>query len=118
MARVWTADEEKSLKEMDRIGLSVADMARVLNRSVIAVEGRLITVRATGYERAWRPGANLRHVMVVPDAPPPSAHSPEAVIARCTRDGRVLWQHVANQLGTSIDAVRNRYDASYRKEAA
>lgn len=123
MARPWTTHEKNQLVEMDKIGLPYQDIARVLFRSVIAIESQaMLCRREMDYVSVRRPGANYRYDRV--PAPPqvvfaaPEAHSPEAVIARCTRDGRVLWQHVANQLGTSVDAVRGRYDATYRREAA
>ncbi|WP_091738914.1 hypothetical protein [Phenylobacterium immobile] len=123
MARPWTTHEKNQLVEMDKIGLPYHDIARVLFRSVLAVESQAtLCRRELDYESVRRPGANYRYDRV--PAPTevvyaaPEAHSPEAVIARCTRDGRVLWQHVAQQLGGSIDTVRSRYDASYRREAA
>lgn len=39
-----------------------------------------------------------------------SAHD---IIARCTRDGVTAWQHVAAQLGCSMDAARRGYDPNY-----
>lgn len=35
------------------------------------------------------------------------------IISRCTRNGVTSWQHVAMQLGCSIDAVRRGYDPNY-----
>lgn len=37
----------------------------------------------------------------------------EAIIARCTRNGVTSWQHVAAQLGCSVDQARSRYDRQY-----
>lgn len=39
--------------------------------------------------------------------------SPRDIVDRCTRNGTVLWSHVARQLGCSVDAVRARYDQNY-----
>lgn len=38
----------------------------------------------------------------------------DTIIARCTRNGVVLWAHVAKQLGTSVDRARSQYDPTYR----
>lgn len=38
----------------------------------------------------------------------------DTIIARCTRNGAVLWHHVAKQLGTSVDRARSQYDPAYR----
>jgi hypothetical protein len=38
---------------------------------------------------------------------------PAEIIARCTRDGVVSWQHVARQLGRSVDSVRAQFDSGY-----
>lgn len=37
----------------------------------------------------------------------------QATIARNTRNGRVLWQHVAAQLGCSVATARAQYDVAY-----
>lgn len=39
----------------------------------------------------------------------------QQTIVRCTRDGRVLWQHVAAQLGVSEATARAQYDGAYRR---
>lgn len=39
----------------------------------------------------------------------------QATIARCTRDGHVLWPHVARQLGLSEPTARARFDPTYLK---
>lgn len=38
----------------------------------------------------------------------------DTIIARCTRNGVVLWAHVAKQLGMSVDRARSQYDPAYR----
>lgn len=40
----------------------------------------------------------------------------QAVVRRCTRNGVTLWQHVAKQLGRSVDSVRQEYDPEYRRD--
>lgn len=47
-----------------------------------------------------------------------NAEEIKAVIACCTRDGRTLWAHVAQQLGISVDKARTRYGPDYNKEPA
>jgi predicted ArsR family transcriptional regulator len=37
------------------------------------------------------------------------------IIRRCTRDGRILWQHVAAQMGLAEPTVRQRYDPTWRQ---
>lgn len=44
-----------------------------------------------------------------------SAQEAHAIISRCTRDGRVLWQHVAQQMGISLDSVRSQFDPTHRR---
>lgn len=39
-----------------------------------------------------------------------------AVITRCTGPGGVRWQHVAQQLGRSVDSVRCEFDPTYRQD--
>lgn len=39
-----------------------------------------------------------------------------AVLARCTRDGRILWGHVAKQLGRSEHDTRSQLDPHYLRE--
>lgn len=39
-----------------------------------------------------------------------------AVLARCTRDGRILWGHVAKQLGKSEHDTRSQLDPHYMRE--
>ena len=39
-----------------------------------------------------------------------------AVLARCTRNGRVIWHHVAEQLGESEPDVRAKHDPTYLRE--
>jgi hypothetical protein len=34
------------------------------------------------------------------------------VVMRCTRDGRVLWQHVAAQTGRSIPSLRQEFEGT------
>lgn len=41
--------------------------------------------------------------------------SADEIIARCTRDGHVSWQHVAAQLGRSVDSVRAQFDQTYMR---
>ena len=36
-----------------------------------------------------------------------------AIIARCTRCGKIMWQHVANQMGRSVESVRQQFDQTY-----
>lgn len=38
-----------------------------------------------------------------------------AIIARNTRNGHTAWQHVAAQLGRSVDSVRAQFDPSYMR---
>jgi hypothetical protein len=46
-----------------------------------------------------------------------SAEEAHQIIHRCTRDGRVLWQHVALQMGMSLDSVRSQFDPTHRRTA-
>lgn len=39
----------------------------------------------------------------------------QQTIARNTRNGRVLWQHVAAQLGCSEPTARAQFDGAYRR---
>lgn len=41
-----------------------------------------------------------------------------AIITRCTGPGGVRWQHVAQQLGRSVHAVRAEFDPTYLREPA
>lgn len=43
----------------------------------------------------------------------PEAASP--IIDRCTANGHTRWQHVAQQLGTSVDSVRSQFDPTYMR---
>lgn len=38
-----------------------------------------------------------------------------AIIERCTRDGHTCWQHVAGQMGRSVDSVRAQFDQTYMR---
>lgn len=42
----------------------------------------------------------------------------QAVISRCTRNGRILWQHVAAQMGVSEATARSQHDGAYRRPYA
>jgi hypothetical protein len=44
--------------------------------------------------------------------------TPAEVIRRCQRHGRILWSHVAQQLGLSVDQVRSRHDPEYLKTSS
>lgn len=50
-------------------------------------------------------------------APPiaPRAFDPmaNAIITRCTRNGRIAWQAVANMMGRCLHSVRADYDPTY-----
>ena len=39
----------------------------------------------------------------------------QIVIRRCTREGRILWPHVARQLGISEPTARARHDPTYMR---
>ena len=43
-----------------------------------------------------------------------TAHE-HTIINRCTRDGRVAWQHVAQQLGKPVHSVRSAFDPDYMR---
>lgn len=40
------------------------------------------------------------------------------IIRRCTRDGRILWHHVAAQMGVSEATARAQHDSAYLKSYA
>lgn len=37
------------------------------------------------------------------------------IVTRCTRDGQIAWQAVANMLGRCLHSVRSDYDPTYLK---
>lgn len=43
--------------------------------------------------------------------------TPDEILRRCRRNGRMLWQHAAQQLGLSVDQARSRHDPEYLKPA-